>query len=693
MRKIQFLLLMLLPIVASAHDFEVDGIYYNRSGNRAIVTFKGSKYYTYSDEYTGDIVIPETVTYNDVTYTVSYIGERAFSECRGMTSIVIPSTILSIGERAFQDCWGLKGSIVIPNSVTIIRKSTFDGCRVLSNVIIPNSVTSIGDHAFSACQSLTSIDIPNSVTSIGKNAFEYCSSLTYIEIPNSVTSISMGLFWWCTSLTNVIIPNSVTAIDSYAFSECKSLVSIKIPNSVTSLGNYVFEECDSLESIEIPNSVTSIGNCIFKFCPCLNIIKVASDNPFFDSRENCNAIIETANNSLILGCQSSFIPNSVTSIGDFAFYCCDGLESIEIPNSVTSIGQRAFELCLDLTRVIIPNSVDSVGLSVFDLCDKLSTIIITGEGEWPGEALNCSIKSLHIDSRITSIKGLKINPTYGVFAYATTPPECDENTFTSYSGTLHVPAASLAVYFTSDYWSNFHNIVADAVELESVSINQESIEINLGDQFYLAATVTPSNASSNYVTWSSTDTNIARFLYIGSSNKVLVSAVGVGECDIIAECLNKRAVCHVVVNDTTVTITLDHQEAMLLPNHMLTLTPIPNPIVPDLLVTSSDPSVAAARVVNNKVQVVGITEGTTTITVGSVDGTAIPATCLVTVYTEPGDLNCDGFVNISDVTSLINYLLSGDDSQISTKNADVNGNESINISDVTALINRLLSGN
>ena len=172
-----------------------------------------------------------------------------------------------------------------------------------------------------------------------------------------------------------------------------------------------------------------------------------------------------------------------------------------------------------------------------------------------------------------------------------------------------------------------------------------------------------------------------------------VTAVGVGECDIIARCLNKQAICHVVVNDTTVAIMLDQQEAIVLPNHIITLTPSASPIMPALAVTSSDPSVAAARVVNNKIQVVGIKEGTTTITVGSVDGTAIPATCLVTVYTEPGDLDCDGFVNISDVTSLIDYLLSGDDSQISTKNADVNGDESINISDVTELIDILLSGN
>jgi uncharacterized protein YjdB len=282
---------------------------------------------------------------------------------------------------------------------------------------------------------------------------------------------------------------------------------------------------------------------------------------------------------------------------------------------------------------------------------------------------------------------VKINPNFNIYCYATTPPICDANTFTNYSGTLHVPATSLAAYFTAEYWSNFTNIVGDAVEPEGIDINQVSVEVNLGNQISLTATVSPSNATPNNVNWRSTNTSIAT-VYNGE-----VTAIGVGECDIIAENLYKRDTCHVVVNDTTVAIMLDQQEAIVLPNHIISLTPSASPIMPTLTVSSSDPSVAAARLVNNKIQVVGIKEGTTTITVGSVDGTAIPATCLVTVYTELGDINCDGFVNISDVTSLIDYLLSGDGSLISAKNADVNGDESINISDVTTLIDILLRGN
>ena len=169
--------------------------------------------------------------------------------------------------------------------------------------------------------------------------------------------------------------------------------------------------------------------------------------------------------------------------------------------------------------------------------------------------------------------------------------------------------------------------------------------------------------------------------------------VGVGECDIIAQCLNKSAICHVVINDVIVTITLDQQEAKLLPNHILVLTPSSTPIMPEgYTVYSNDPTIASARMVNGKVQVVGITEGTATITVGSTDGTAIPATCYVTVYTELGDVNSDGFVNISDVTDLIDYLLSGNGSSYNLSNADCDKDGNVNISDVTMLIDYLLGG-
>ena len=270
-----------------------------------------------------------------------------------------------------------------------------------------------------------------------------------------------------------------------------------------------------------------------------------------------------------------------------------------------------------------------------------------------------------------------------IYCYTTNPSTCSANTFDNYSATLHVPAASLAVYFTSSYWSNFENIIGDAVEPLGITMSDDSASIQLGEQILLTASVAPTNASCQTVNWYSTNSNIA------TVDNGTITAIEMGECDIIASCFGMQAICHVSVGNQ---LRLDKQEAELLPNHMLILTPTATIIPNGFVVTSSNPTVAAARVVSDgKVQVVGIKEGTTTITVDSADGTAIPATCLVTVYTEPGDLNSDGFINISDVTSLIDYLLGGDETSVTMKNVDVNGDGRINISDVTSLIDTLLS--
>lgn len=198
------------------------------------------------------------------------------------------------------------------------------------------------------------------------------SSVTYNGNTYSVICIGNGAFANSTSLTNVIIPNSVTSIERSAFSQCSGLTNIILPNSVTSIGANAFYGCSSLVSINIPNSVTSIGvfndNNPFVGCSNLNTITVASGNVVYDSRSNCNAIIETSSNKLIVGCKNTTIPNSVTHIGTYAFYQCTGLTNIIIPNSVTSIGVGAFWGCSGLTSVTIPNSVTFLGSTAFYNC-------------------------------------------------------------------------------------------------------------------------------------------------------------------------------------------------------------------------------------------------------------------------------------------------------------------------------------
>ena len=258
------------------------------------------------------------------------------------------------------------GSITIPASVT------YSGTTY--------SVTSIGDEAFYFCTGLTSITIPSSVTNIEYHAFIYCRGLTSITIPESVTSIGSGAFGGCTGLTSITIPSSVTSIGSQAFYQCTGLTSITIPESVTSIGDYAFYECTGLTSI-----------------------KVEAGNTKYDSRDNCNAIIETASNTLVAGFKTTTIPSSVTSIGNYAFSGCTGLTSITIPSSVTSIEYRAFRGCTGLTSITIPSSVTSIGSAAFIDCTGLTSVTIHSDNIDPS-VFGLQVKKFTLGEGVTTIR-------------------------------------------------------------------------------------------------------------------------------------------------------------------------------------------------------------------------------------------------------------------------------------------------
>lgn len=490
---------------------------------------------------TGSVTIPSTIN----GYTVTSIGERAFDNCWGITSVSIPNTVSTIQERAFYYCRALS-SVTIPESVTSIGEYAFRQCEKLAPIVIPNSVTEIGSCAFWNCKSLESVTLPSSLKTVNEYTFFGCSDLTSVTIPNSVTSIARYAFSGCTSLTTIKGYNNVeyigsgafastpwdtnlpdglnyigkvlyrykgtmrsgtkinvadgcTQICDDAFNELPGLAELNIPSSVTSIESEAIAYCDGLKTITvdaqnpvfdsrdncnaiiekatncliygctgttIPSSVTSIGSCAFMgntaweeivipdqidsigssaFSGNINVkriiigkglkfvyssfinenlkeIIVSANNPYFDSRDNCNAIIETATNTLVAGCSNTRIPNSVTSIGDDAFFECTSLTSVTIPNSVTSIGDGAFYWCKSLTSVTIGSKVKTIGSFAFSFCPNINTVI--------------------------SLNGF--------------PEDIDETVFDSdvyNNATLYVPEGCRNNYQVAAGWSNFKNIV------------------------------------------------------------------------------------------------------------------------------------------------------------------------------------------------------------------------------------------
>ena len=331
-------LLLMCTAVATAHNFEVGGIYYNilSSANKTVaVTFKGTYYSEYSNEYTGCVVIPERVTYNGTTYSVTSIGDDTFDSCTGLTSIEIPNGVTSIGNYAFFNCDGLT-SVIIPGSVTSIRNEAFGGCASLAaihisdivawfdidfssaslynahnlylngekitNLVVPNNVTRIRDYAFCGCEGLTSVVIPNGVASIGADAFRNCSSLKELRIEDGEDTLSFGrlnnggtyntyyLFENCPLETLYLGRNLSDNV--YSFRSKRELKSVTIGKNVTSMVYGAFKECigikkvelycetigdwfcdnSSIEEIVIGNSVASIVNYAFDGCTSLTSV-------------------------------------------------------------------------------------------------------------------------------------------------------------------------------------------------------------------------------------------------------------------------------------------------------------------------------------------------------------------------------------------------------------------------------------
>ena len=271
------------------------------------------------------------------------------------------------------------------------------------------------------------------------------STVTYNGTEYSVTAIGDEAFMHSRDLTSITIPASVTTIGECAFTACTGLTSVTLNNGLTSIGEYAFSQCSSLTSVTIPATVTSIGYAPFADCKKLASITVKSGNSVFDSRNNCNALIETASNTLISGSKKTEIPSSVTTIGSYAFMGISGITSITIPNSVKTIHRSAFESCSELTSIAIPNSVTTIKGSTFMECSELTTVSIGSE-----------VTKIE-DKAFSSCSKLK-----NVYCFAKNVPETESTAFNNSgigTATLYVPKGCFSVYNAATPWKSFDKIV------------------------------------------------------------------------------------------------------------------------------------------------------------------------------------------------------------------------------------------
>ena len=368
------------------------------------------------------------------------IRDYAFMDCNNLKNVTIPKSVTMIKKNAFSDCGGIE-SITVEEGNTVYDSR--DNCNAVigtegtiielvlgcKNTVIPSDVTTIGAYAFSGCKGIINIVIPDNVTQILEGAFEDCSGLQSIVLPASLTTIEAATFRGCTGLKEFVIPEGITTIGNSAFAN-SGITSIEFPEGLKNVGDWagiggIFGSCDSLKSIVLPADMTQIWSALSLYsCPSLTNIKVKEGNPVYDSRNDCNAIIETATNALVFGCSGTKIPDSVRSIEAGAFGDCKGLKTIEIPDSVERIGsardngeddeEDGYDGCAsgafagsDLESIVIPQSVKTIGDRTFAGCENLKNVTFQGNLDELGNGafeFCSSLKNITIPAGITTIK-------------------------------------------------------------------------------------------------------------------------------------------------------------------------------------------------------------------------------------------------------------------------------------------------
>ena len=368
---ITFILLIGFAMQALAYDFEVDGIYYwindYTEGPEVRVGHCSQPGWGC---YAGDVVIPETVTYDGITYTVTQIGFWAFKDCTELTSISFPSTLTFIGERAFEGCTSLH-DIHIPGTVTRVNAKAFvntgwyndqpDGWMLyldgwclgfkekmpLVDLVIDEGTLKVADAAFCEYETLISVTLPNTLVSLGNHSFAFCPELRHVDFGESIVEIGRDAFYGCTRLEDFTLPETTTKIGDWAFSSCHGLYRLDLPNSITTIGEYAFDECSNLAIVTLPDALTEI------------------EEGLFDQA----------------GLKSITIPDGVTTIGDLAFYVCEGLKKAVIPATVTEIGDHAFVCPMDTVWCLGETPASLYNFTSFEVPSSCCLIVPCGSAD------------------------------------------------------------------------------------------------------------------------------------------------------------------------------------------------------------------------------------------------------------------------------------------------------------------------
>ena len=667
------------------------------------------------------------------------IGNNSFMGCTGLASLTIGKSVASIGNSAFNNCNNLKEltwnaincssngnmstsnieTVTIGPEVVVLPNNFVSGSKI-SEVIIPNSVTWVGFSAFQNCGGLSSIEIPNSVTTIDNNAFYHCTGLSDVSFGNSVYYIGSQAFHSCSGLTSITIGPRVQTISDLALAGCTGLERIDLPNSLINIGYGVFYNCNRLSSITVPSRVVEIGemacyNCSGLTCVTIgNSVSTIGSNAFL----NCNGLSKVVISNLASWSKISFenntanplyyshhlylndkeikhlvIPDGVTSIGDYVFINGTSFIDLTLPVTLESIGNNSFEGCKRLTDITLDSSISSIGSGTFKDCTAINSVT----------------------------------------CMASTPPamagvDCFDSDCYDWA-TLYVPGDKVEVYNSTLYWNKFANSVGTGIEVDGIyylfNLDTSEATVTFKDQTYCTYSgevVIPENVNHDGIDFIVTAIGEAAFAYCDELTSVILpnTVTSIGDyafmyCENLPSIDIPNTVASIGDNAFDGCSCFNTIE---IPNSVMTIGDMAFQgctNVTDLTIGSGVTQIGAKafnycnalNTVTCKGNKPPTMDNSNCFTSYGYQAKLLVPHASIDDYksanywykfaaiegfdvSEPGDVNGDGGINISDVTALINLLLSG--GEISA-GSDVNGDGQVNISDVTALINRLLSGN